>query len=303
MPALLPLLPIPLLFVAGVVLRRRGVLDGAFGDRALAWVVNLALPALILGSVPALDLSRDLLWLPGLAMATDLLVGVAALAVGLALGLSSQRLGVFVIGPMIMNLAAVYPFVLLGWGEQAFALLVLFDFGNAFLTLTLTYGLAAWFGDHGGGPAAAVRALVAFPPFAALALALGMNLTQSPLPANLADGLMILGRWLLLLVPLALGLHFQLARVQVPALLLAMGLRVGLGLLLGLAWVAGLGLGGAPAAVVLIGVLAPVGFNTLVYAARVGLDRSFAASLASLSLLLGMLYLPLAVLWLRPAGP
>jgi predicted permease len=74
---------------------------------------------------------------------------------------------------------------------------------------------------------------------------------------------------------------------------LAVALRVGLGFLFGLLWVALFQLEGLLRAVVLIGCAAPVGFNALVFSAQHHLDKDFAASITSVSLLLGLFYLPL----------
>ena len=76
-----------------------------------------------------------------------------------------------------------------------------------------------------------------------------------------------------------------------------LALRVGLGLAIGLACVEVFGLTGLTRAVLLLGSAAPIGFSAVVIASREHLDRELAASAASLSVLLGLFYVPLA-LWL-----
>jgi predicted permease len=295
------LLPIVVLFFAGLGLRRLGWLRRHHGEWMLRLVVTLGLPALILSSLPRIALRPDLAWLPLAAVATVCATGALAVVLGRGLALDRARLGVFVIGPMIMNLAFEYPFVLASWGEPGFAHLVLFDFGNGLLTFTLVYAVAAWYGRGGGDLRHALRGIAAFPPFWAVMVALALNLAGVGMPAPLADVLQGFGRMVVLLVLVALGIYFDPRLWRLPALWLALALRLVLGLVLGAVCVALFRLDGLMRAVVLLGVLAPIGFNTLVYAAREALDREFAASLASLSVLLALAYLP-PVLWLLAPG-
>ena len=71
------------------------------------------------------------------------------------------------------------------------------------------------------------------------------------------------------------------------------------GLLLGLLCVQLFDLTGMTRAVVLLGSAAPIGFSAVVVASRESLNRDLAASAASISVLLGLVYVPLA-LWLLP---
>jgi predicted permease len=57
-------------------------------------------------------------------------------------------------------------------------------------------------------------------------------------------------------------------------------------------------LDGMTRAVLLLGAAAPIGFSAVVFADREGLHREMAASAASISVLLGLLYVPLALLLL-----
>ena len=59
---------------------------------------------------------------------------------------------------MAMNLAFVFPFVLLAWGPEALARTVIFDIGNAVTQWTLVYFVAA---RYGGGVAHVGRGVAA----------------------------------------------------------------------------------------------------------------------------------------------
>jgi len=77
----------------------------------------------------------------------------------------------------------------------------------------------------------------------------------------------------------------------------AVVLRSGLGALLGvgLAWL--FHLDGAAAAIAIIGAAAPIGFTSVVLSAREGLDLDLAASAAAISVFLGSLWIPLAMVF------
>lgn len=292
----LRLLPIFLLFALGMVLRLRGVVGPAGADRILRWVVNVGLPSLVLVTVSATHLDRDLVLLPLCAGMTVLATFPVVARVAGRLGLERRSQGVVVIGTMIMNMAAEYPLVLAAWGKEGVGRFALFDLGNAAVVLTVVYALACRYGGHAARWNRMLRRMAAFPPLWALGAALALNLGGVALPRVLAEILELVGGGLVLLLMVALGVHFR-ARLALPgATAWTIGLRLGLGGLLGLAWVTLFGLSGLDRRVVLLGTLAPVGFNTLVFAAREGLDRRLAATIVSLSLVLALLYLPLVLL-------
>jgi predicted permease len=141
------------------------------------------------------------------------------------------------------------------------------------------------------------RRFFTFPPLWGLVVALALNLSGLRLPDPVPLVLGTAGRLILLLVILALGILFD-ARVARSRLApTAIAIRIGLGLVLGLVAVELLGLTGTTRQVVLLGCAAPIGFNVVVIANREHLDRELAASAASMSVLLALVYVPLA-LWL-----
>ncbi len=293
MPAvILSILPIIGMFVLGVALRQLHVFAKEDGERFLKVVVYVGLPALIVLSVGRAKLDPAFALLPFAAVLTIICTFPFVRFFGAVFRLPRQALGVFVVGPMIMNMAALYPFVLAAWGPAGFARLVAFDVGNALLVLTLVYALAGYYGAKQRGVMQMLRRLVTFPPLVALAVALVVNLADVVLPEVLVRFLEVAGNLMMPLLMLALGNFFEPKLVRAGPLVTAMALRAGLGFGLGLLWVALFDLQGMNRAVVLLGTMAPVGFNTLVFANQEGLDREFAASLASTSLLLGMVYVP-----------
>lgn len=293
------LLPIVLAFAAGWWLRRIGRLGAAHADGLLRLVARFGLPALILATVSRLPLKAELAWLPLIGALLVLLMWPLSWLGAVALNLPRAGRGVLVTGPMIMNLAFVYPLVV-AWGDQAaIARLALIDFGNALLSFTLVYALAAWYGRRDARAGAALRGVLGFPPFWALCGAMVINWRGWSLPEALVSVLAQGGTLLVLLVPLALGVYFRPRLVGGRATVVGVGLRIGAGALLGWGCVSWFALDALSRTMVWAAALAPIGFNTLVFAAREGLDRELAASLASGSVPVAFILLPW-LLWWQP---
>jgi hypothetical protein len=297
-------LPVPLqiaflilLFFAGLAGRRLGWLTPAHGGKMLNLVMTVGLPALFIADVSRLPLGSHVLALPAIAVGVMSITLAVALLLARAWRLPRATFGAFVISSMAINNGFLFPFVIAAWGTAAFAQLALFDLGNAVMNCTVIYAIAALFGGHAAGAKAIAKRVFTFPPLWGLAVALALNLSGWQLPAPVSAVLGTAGRLILLLVILALGILFdpRVARSRIAPT--AVLLRIGLGLALGLAAIALFDIDGLTRKVLLLGCAAPIGFNVVVIANREHLDRELAASAASLSVLCGLVYVPLA-LWL-----
>jgi malate permease and related proteins len=294
----LRLVAIVLLFFVGLLLRQQRILSAAHGGRLLTIVVWIGLPTLILAGVSRLPLHAQLFWLPAVAMVA-ILVGCAVSAfVGRKLQLDAQAFGAFVTCATALNISLEYPFMLAVKGANGFAELALFDLGNALMLCTFGYLLAAKLGHRAGTWWQALQRLGSFPPLWALLLALIINIFGLPVSTVALDTLQAIGGWVVLLVPIALGILFDGRRALSTPSLAAVGIRLGVGLAMGIGCVTLLDLHGLTRTVVLVGSAAPIGFTVVVLTQRESLDAELAASATSLSVLLGLLYIPLALLWL-----
>jgi predicted permease len=135
------------------------------------------------------------------------------------------------------------------------------------------------------------------PPLWVLFIALGLNLGGAPIPRDLLHSVLLVGQLLMLLVPLAMGLLVSARGMRRPEVITAVALRSAFGLLVGLVLVTLFGLSGTAAAIALIGAAAPIGFTAVVLSAREGLDLDLAASAAAISVFLGSLWIPLAMIF------
>jgi len=287
------------LFAIGFIARRMGWLKPSHAGLMLRLVITVGLPAMFLADVSRIVLRPDLLALPASSLAIMVVSWALALLLGRVLRLGRADQGTAIICGMSINNGFLFPFVLAVWGAAGFAQLALFDLGHVLGQSFLVYAIATAYGGHTAGFGPILRRVLRFPPLWALLAALLLNGSGMALPGWLFTVLHTVGQCILLLVIVALGVLFD-ARLlrdrRVPALVL---LRMLAGLLLGLACVRLFGLAGLTRAVVLLGSAAPIGFNAVVLADLEKLDRELAASAASISVVIGLVYAPLA-LWLLP---
>ncbi len=262
-------------------------------------MVNVGLPALIMGTLSRVRIDAELLVLPLIASLVMVIAGTSARAAALFLKGPRPTQGALVVSAMAMNLAFVFPFVLLAWGPEALANTVIFDIGNAVTQWTLVYFVAA---RYGGGVAhvrpALLRVALA-PPFVAILAAIAVNRLAPPVWPSIFDALRLVGQALTLLVVLAVGLLFEARRIAAREVLVAVSLRCGLGLVTGTLLAYAFGLDRSLAAVAIVGCAAPVGFGAVVMAERERLDVGLAAAAVSLSGLVALILLPALLLTLR----
>jgi predicted permease len=179
----------------------------------------------------------------------------------------------------------------------------MFDMGHAVLVWTVTTVVACKYGGHSDDIPLLLKRTLAAPALWVLFIALTLNLAGAPIPRDWLHGVLVVGQWLILLVPLAMGLLVSAQGLRRPEVITAVALRSGFGMLVGLLLVWLFGLAGTGAAIALIGAAAPIGFTAVVLSAREGLDLDLAASAAAVSVFLGSLWIPLAMLFVPRGDP
>jgi predicted permease len=207
--------------------------------------------------------------------------------------------GVALVGSMIMNTSFILPFVLIVHGNEGFARAVIFDIGNAFLVATVIFYVACRYGENGGGTWTALKRVAMAPPLLAFVAGMTLNIAGVTIHPALESFLALVGNLMIPLVMLSLGIYFSPRLVRVPLLLAVLAIRSGGGFALALVMCVVFGLDGLTRSVVLVCGAAPVGFNTLVFASLTKLDIEFAASLLSVSIALGIVFLPILLVLLR----
>jgi predicted permease len=286
------------LFAVGFGARRIGWLKPPNAGFMLRLVINVGLPCMFIADVSRIELRSDLLALPASSLLIMVTTWGLSLLLGRALRLSRTDQGTATICAMSINNGFLFPFVLAVWGAVGFGQMALFDLGHVLGQSLLVYAIAATYGGRAAGLWPIVKRVLSFPPLWALAVALLINVSGITLPEGPVTVLRAVGQVILLLVIVALGVLFDarlLRDYRVPAIIL---LRMLVGLGLGWLCVMAFGLTGITRSVVLLGAAAPIGFNAVVLSDMEKLNRELAASAASVSVVIGLVYAPLALLLL-----
>ena len=285
------------LFFIGVFARRMNWAGADHGRALLKFVFNIALPILIFGALAGVPLAREHALLPVAAICISLAGWGAAAFVARRLGLPKTGEGAMALCAMSLNNSMIYPFAAMSLGVAAFSQLVMFDMGHALLVWTVTTVVACKYGGHADDIVVLLRRTLLAPPLWVLFIALGLNLADAPIPRDFLHKVLVVGQVLMLLVPLSMGLLVSARGLRRPEVVASVVLRSGFGLLVGLLLVWLFGLTGTAAAIALSGADAPIGFTAVVLSAREGLDLDLAASAAAISVFLGSLWIPLAMMF------
>jgi predicted permease len=284
-------------FFVGVALRRFRLSGPDHGRAILNLVFNVALPILIFGALTGVPLARDHLLLPVVAVLTVFIGWAAAAFASRRFHLPKTGEGAMSLCAMSMNVSMIYPFASLGLGTAAFSQLVMFDMGHAIVVWTVVTVIACKYGGHTGDIPVLLKKSLNSPPLWVLFAALLLNVTHAPISSDFLHKVLLVGQALVLLVPLAMGLLVSATGLRRPEVLTAVALRSAFGA--GVAFALGIvfRLDGTAASMAVLGAAAPVGFTAVVLSAREGLDLELAASAAAISVFLGSLWIPFAVMF------
>ncbi len=287
------------LFFVGVAARRMRWAGAEQGRRLLSFVFNVGLPVLVFGALAGVPLAREHALLPVAAMCISLIGwGVAAFVARRIFALPRTGEGAMVLCAMSLNNSMLYPFAALSLGAAAFSELVMFDMGHALLVWTVTTVVACKYGGHADDIPVLLRRTLATPALWVLFIALGLNLGGAPIPKGFLHSVLVVGQCLILLVPLSMGLLVSARGIRRPEAITSVALRSGFGLLVGLLLVWLFHLQGTSASIALLGAAAPIGFTAVVLSSREGLDLDLAASAAAISVFLGTLWIPTAMMFI-----
>lgn len=293
---LIKLIPIFLFFGLGVLLKKIRFADAGHGDFLLKFVFFVTLPALVLVKLSQTPIPSDKIYLPLIAVTVNVGCMLLTWFVLRFLTVERKTRGTMMVGTMIINNAFMFPFIIAGFGDAGFADAVLFDFGNGVMTATAAYMIAFRYGEAESPSRTMLIKLVKSPLSWALGIAVWLSCSSARLPGYLADFLAPMGDMTSPLILISLGIFFAPKLTDLRLALLAVSIRMGFGLMIGTIAAMFLGLDGTTFSVVALCSAAPIGFNTLTFASLARLDQAFASSLLSLSILAGVIFIPLVML-------
>lgn len=290
--------PIFLFFCLGILLKKSKFATIDHADFLLKFIFFVSLPALVLLTLSQTPITADKIYLPLINIAINLSCMLVSFLVFKPISVPTKTMGSILACTMIANNVFMFPFIIVGFGPSGFADAVLFDFGNGLTTATITYLIAFRYGSHRMPAGAMIFKLLRSPLFWAFALAVFINYFSISLPGPVSQFLEGIGQMTSPLILIALGIFFSPDFSGFKLISLTVLIRVGTGLAVGSALAVALGLEGQTLAVVLLCSAAPVGFMALTFSSIAQLDKDLAAKTVSLSILLGVIYVPLLMFWI-----
>lgn len=299
----LKILVIISIILISFLLKKAGVLSKKDGEIVLNKILfYIVIPAAIFLSISQIQLSPDLIFLPLSNWGISFICLAVALIYAKIVKLENKIKGTLLIGVTMINIQMVaYPFLKLIYGDEAFARLILFEFGAACIAFTLAYFLAVYYGGA-LGEKNIKESLVKFakvPLVWALFVGLGVNMASVALPDFIKDLLELIAKPLVPLLLISLGLYFEPKLNKVKHLLAGIFIRIGIGFAAGLLMVTLFNLEGLNRIVVLVSSIMPIGYMTLVFSAKEKLDEEFAASLVTISVVVTLALIPILIFFLR----
>jgi len=290
-------IPIIIIFFLGYFLKKIKLFGSSTADILLKIVFYVTLPALTFFSGSTAILTLKFFYLPIIAIAVVLIIFSVSFPLSKKFNLPKATQGTFIVGTLIMNTGFTLPFVLAAYGNQGLAIYTIFDFGNTLMIFTFAYYFAIKYGNKENSKIQ-IKKFLLLPPIWGLILGITYNLLKFELHPTAINFLEIVGKPTIFLVILSLGIYFSPKVTNLGKMLTVFSLRIGLGMTLGLLAVNLFNIEGIMRTLVVLFCGAPVGYNTLIFASLEELDKEFAASLVSISLLLGIIYVPILIYFL-----
>lgn len=282
--------PVLLLIALGTVVRQVGLLDERSGLVLTRLAYHITIPAAILASIARSRFEPALLWLPAIGLVTPLaLVGVLYVCTRRLAEQPAQR-GVMLSALVVLGVFG-YPFAELFFGKPGLARMALFDVGNAIFAGTAALWIAQSYGSRTEGTRVqwgqALGRLAKSPLVWASVLGVVFSISAWPLAGPLGNLVDRLAAANTPLAMLAVGVFLRPRGSQARLVLMHLLARFVLGGLIAWALGAALRLPGLDRIVAIMGCTLPTGTTALVYAGNEGLDAEFAASLVSITVVLG----------------
>lgn len=288
--------PIFFFFLVGLLLRYKGLADRSHGEFLLRLVFFVTLPLLILTTLPQAELSLDKAILPLANIVVNVLCMSTTLLLARGMQLPRAVTGSMLMNTMIANNAFMFPFILVVYGGSGFADAILFDFGNAIMVATVTYTIAFRYGSGEQSDSwTMLRRVLTSPLFIALAVGLVLSLTGNGLPVLLGNMAEPLAQMTAPLILVALGIYFSLQLQHLKLVGLALTIRMLLGFTFGFLFAKLVGLEGPTLAVVALCSGGPIGFMALTFSSMAKLDVELTTTAVSLSILIGLFWVPLLI--------
>ncbi len=289
------IIPLIVAFFVGIGAKKLNLLKKEDAQVLLKLVLTITLPALTILSITSARLDSSMIFIPISAMLVVFLVYFISSFVGGLLKMARPTFGSFLVGTMIMNTAFSLPFFWAAYENEGLARASLFDIGNSILIFTFIYYNAIKYGENSKSDRVDWGRFLRMPPLWGMLLAFIIKGIGVAIPVAGQNFLNMVGQPTTPLIMISLGLYFEPKLKNLGKASIAVLIRMGIGLLLGWSLATIFGLEGISRSVVIVSSATPIGFNTLIFANLENMDREFAATIVSISILIALFYIPLMI--------
>jgi predicted permease len=292
------LLPIFIYFLLGISARKSGLASAENGGFMVKLAFYYTLPALIFSSISQTHLTTDLVFLPISGFLVVCLVAAGALVVAKLTHLDRKQTGTLMLGSMAMNGAFAFPIILIFFGTQALTYAVLFDIGNAIMVFSACYAVAFHYGDEESKGSQIAKNIIQSPLLWTVFLAIILSVTQVNIPKPLSITLEKLGQITGPLLLMGMGIVFSPAKSQLKPAFGLVTMRMFGGLTAAFILFVAFGIDNREQQVaMLLCAASPLGMSALSYSLIAGLNSTTLSSAISISILIGIVWLPSLALY------
>lgn len=296
--AILNSLPFILSVIAVKVFQQLGLVKKEHKAAIASLTFNIVVPALIILLMGSIELHFTDLKYTLMALLAWLIAGIAGYITSKLLKLSHKQEGSLMVGFLSFSIGIlVYPLVQLNYSNDIFLRVVLYDvIGHFFLLMTLTYLVATYYGEKSNGSLKEnLKTVFTSPIVISMILGVFLSLTKFSHPM-LTDTLNYMSGAFGMLVATLLALTLTMPKKKG---LVTVGIStiikfiVGLGS--GFAVTHLFGITGDTSAALILATASPVSLTTIVFSEMVGLDTELLSQFTAVSLLVGLVALPIAM--------
>jgi len=281
--------PIVLLIALGALLRITGLVTGEQRLVLTKLSYYVTIPAAIFTSIARSEMTPSMLFLPLIGLVLPIVLAGVAYRCTRGMADRPEARGVLLAGMVLLGVFG-YGFFEVFYGHDGLARMAMYDVGNSIFAGTVALWLAQRFGQSDGQDAKGVSGMVKVltsPVMWAAVLGVAVSLLAWPVTGPIGGLLDRLTGANTPLAMIAVGTFLRPRLGDAKLTLLYLTIRMGLGGLLGWALSLALGMGGLDLVIATCASTLPMGTTTLIYAGNEGLDAELAASLISVSVIVG----------------
>jgi predicted permease len=287
-------------FVVGIIFKSLKIFGKRDGLVLLRFVFYWFIPALTLQTVMKSEINSELIILPFAPLVPVIMCFLIVLLVLKFFPQPSNAVtGVLFVGSMAMNSGFVMPFINAAYGIEGLSKAILFDLGNLFLIYTFVFYIVVGYGENKNIHTIDMfKKFLGIPTIWAFFIGLAIAYYKPIIPIEVEDFLFYASAPTLPMIMMSLGLAFCPEKSYIPKAIKIIFIRMFCGLAIGLFLAQILPVCEISKRVIVICCASPCSFNTLIFSALEKLEENLAATVVSMSILLGIVMVPMIIMLL-----